>query len=209
MPLIRRALQPRFKIGITFRLTIAEQQAFHALQTVGITRNFDHLKHELIGLDPPVLAGACEIEAAYLLIVKAHGFDFAFDLARRDKGFERLLVESGALLPRGEHARLFLTEPQTGFSNGLSEKKPKAEPVNHWQRAAQAINEAIIEARHNPETARSLFALASYGRHDPESLERLRLTFANEGIPLELLSHYEPRQPFACLRQNDGLSDNS
>ncbi|EPG7266676.1 TniQ family protein, partial [Pseudomonas aeruginosa] len=117
------------------------------------------------------------------------------------------LIESRALLPRGEHAALFLAEPQTGFTNGLPEKKPKPEPVNHWQRAAQAISEAIIEARHNPETARSLFALASYGRHDSESLERLRLTFANEGIPLDFLSHYEPHIPFACLSQNDGLSD--
>ncbi len=117
------------------------------------------------------------------------------------------LVESRALAPRGEHAALFLAEPQTGFTNGLPEKKPESEPVNHWQRAVQAINEAIIEARHNPETARSLFALASYGRRDPESLERLRLTFANEGIPLEFLSHYEPCTPFAGLSQNDGLSD--
>ena len=109
------------------------------------------------------------------------------------------LVESRALAPRGEHAALFLAEPQTGFTNGLPEKKPESEPVNHWQRAVQAINEAIIEARHNPETARSLFALASYGRRDPESLERLRLTFANEGIPLEFLSHYEPCTPFAGL----------
>lgn len=118
------------------------------------------------------------------------------------------LIESRALLPRGEQAALFLTEPQTGFTNGLPEKRPKPEPVNHWQRAAQAIEEAIIEARHNPETARSLFALAPYGRRDPESLERLRLTFANEGIPLEFLSHYDPHTPFVCLRQNDVLSDN-
>jgi hypothetical protein len=32
-------------------------------------------------------------------------------------------------------------------------------------------------------------------------------TFAKEGIPPEFLSHYEPSLPFACLRQNDGLSD--
>ena len=117
------------------------------------------------------------------------------------------LIESRALFPRGEHVPLFLAEPQTGFTNGLPEKKPKPEPVNHWQRAAQAIDEAIIEARHNPETARSLFALASYGRRDPASLEQLRTTFAKEGIPPEFLSHYEPNGPFACLSQNDGLSD--
>ncbi|MXS85459.1 hypothetical protein ABO04_05925 [Nitrosomonas sp. HPC101] len=81
-----------------------------------------------------------------------------------------------------------------------------------WHEAAdaavQAINESIIEARHNPETARSLFELASYGRHDPASLEQLRATFAKEGIPPEFLSHYKPDGSFAYLRKNDGLSDN-
>ena len=36
---------------------------------------------------------------------------------------------------------------------------------------------------------------------------KLRATFAEEGIPPEFLSHYEPDGPFAGLRQNDGLSD--
>ncbi len=52
-----------------------------------------------------------------------------------------------------------------------------------------------------------LFTLASYGRRDPESLERLRATFTKEGIPRSFLSHYEPEWPFAGLRLNDGLSD--
>lgn len=94
--------------------------------------------------------------------------------------------------PPGEQAELFWPEPQTGFTSGLPAKEPKPEPVNHWQRAVQAIDEAIIEARHNPETARSLFALASYGRRDPASLEQLRATFAKEGIPPEFMSHYKP-----------------
>ena len=102
------------------------------------------------------------------------------------------LIESKALPARGEQAVLFQTEPHAGFTNGLSVKVPKPESVNYWQRAAQAIEEAIIEARYNPETARSLFALASCGRRDPESLERLRDTFAKEGIPPEFLSHYQP-----------------
>ena len=75
------------------------------------------------------------------------------------------------------------------------------------QEAAKALNEAVVEARHNPETARSLFAAASYGRRDPASLEQLRAMFAKEGIPMEFLSHYVPFRPFACLRLNDGLSD--
>ncbi|WP_061291527.1 TniQ family protein [Azotobacter vinelandii] len=117
------------------------------------------------------------------------------------------LIESKMLSPRGEQAELFLPEPQTEFTNGLPPDRRKKEPINYWQEAAKAIDEAIVEARHNPETARSLFAVASFGRRDPDSLERLRVTFAKEGIPPEFLSHYEPDGPFACLRQNDGLSD--
>jgi hypothetical protein len=117
------------------------------------------------------------------------------------------LIESKVLSPRGEQAALFLPEPQTGFTNGLPTDKRKQEPVNYWQEAVKALDEAVAEARHHPETARSLFALASFGRRDPESLERLRVTFAKEGIPLEFLSHYVPDGPFACLRLNDRLSD--
>ena len=117
------------------------------------------------------------------------------------------LIESRVLSPRGEQAALFLSEPQTGFTNGLPVVERKQEPINHWQQAVKAIDEAIVEARHNPETARSLFALASIGRRDRDSLERLRVTFAKEGIPPEFLSHYEPNGPFAFLSINDGLSD--
>jgi hypothetical protein len=102
------------------------------------------------------------------------------------------LIKSKVVSPCGEQAALFLPEPQTGFTNGLPAKERKQEPVNYWQEAVKALNEAVAEARHNPETARSLFALASFGLRDPESLERLRVTLAKEGIPPEFLSHYEP-----------------
>ena len=75
------------------------------------------------------------------------------------------------------------------------------------QEAAKALNEAVAEARHNPETARSLFAVASYERRNPASLEQLRVMFAQEGIPMEFLSHYIPDIPFACLRLSNWLSD--
>ena len=77
-----------------------------------------------------------------------------------------------------------------------------------WQEAIKAINKAVADARHNPETARSLFALAANGRrHDPESLERLRTAFSKDGIPLKFLSHYAPDEPFACLTLNNALYD--
>ena len=66
---------------------------------------------------------------------------------------------------------------------------------------------AIVEARHNRETARSLFTLASYGQRDPESLDRLRVAFVQEGIPPEFLSHYVPTVPFAFHSISDWLSD--
>lgn len=100
------------------------------------------------------------------------------------------LLESQAVIPRGEQAVLFLPEPQTGFTNGLPADKRKQEPINDWREAVKAINEAVAEARHNPEIARSLFTLASYGRRDSKSLERLRAEFAKDGIPPEFLSHF-------------------
>jgi hypothetical protein len=116
------------------------------------------------------------------------------------------LIEMRDISPPGEHAKLFWSEPQTGFTSGLSAKTPKPEPVDHWQRAVQAIDEAIIEARHDPETARSLFALASYGRRDPLPWNSCAPPSQRKASP-EFLSHYVPDGPFACLRQNDGLSD--
>jgi hypothetical protein len=99
------------------------------------------------------------------------------------------LIEARAIHADGDTAKLFSPEPQAGFTPGLRASAAKSEPVNYWQRAMQAIEATIAEARHNPEAARSLFRLASYGRHDPESLEQLRASFAKEGIPPEFLSH--------------------
>ncbi len=118
------------------------------------------------------------------------------------------LIESRVISPPGEQAKLFWSEPQTEFTNGLPTRERKQESINVWQEAIKAINKAVADARHNPETARSLFALAANGRrHDPESLERLRTEFSKDGIPLKFLSHYDPYEPFACLTLNNALYD--
>lgn len=117
------------------------------------------------------------------------------------------LLESNVVRSQGEQAALFMPEPQTGFTTGFTAVQKKVEPVDYWKEAIEAINEALVDARHNPETARSLFALASYGQRDPESLARVRAMFAENGIPPEFLSHYVPDGPFTCIRLNDGLSD--
>jgi hypothetical protein len=107
----------------------------------------------------------------------------------------------------GEFAGLFVQEPQTEFTNGLLVRVGSEEPVNYWRKAAEAIEEAVLDSRHNPETARSLFRLASYGRSDPASLEQLRAIFAKEQIPAQFLLHYESAEPFTCLTLKNGLSD--
>ena len=117
------------------------------------------------------------------------------------------LIESQILNAAGEFADLFVQEPQREFTNGLPVHVGSEEPVNYWQKAAEAIEEAVLDARHNPETARSLFRLASYGRNDPASLEQLRAIFAKEQIPAEFLLHYEPAEPFTCHTLSNGLSD--
>src|SRR5690606_37959705 len=117
------------------------------------------------------------------------------------------LLESDVLHSHGDQANLFMPEPQTGFTTGISVVHKNIEPAGHWKEAIEAINEAVVDARHNPETARSLFALASYGQRDPESLARVRAMFAENGIPPEFLSHYVPDGPFTSIRSNDGLSD--
>jgi hypothetical protein len=106
------------------------------------------------------------------------------------------LIESRELAPRGEQAELFLQEPQIEFTTGLPADMQQKKLINHWQKAMQAINEAIVAARRDPDTARSLFALASYGRRDPASLEHLRAMFSEMRIPLDFLSHYDPNEPF-------------
>lgn len=41
--------------------------------------------------------------------------------------------------------------PQSEFTTGLQAGVAKQEPVNYWREASKAIEEAMIEARHNPE----------------------------------------------------------
>ncbi len=98
------------------------------------------------------------------------------------------LIESQFLDAAGEFAGLFVQEPQREFTNGLPVRVGFEEPANYWRKAAEAIEKAVLDARHNPETARSLFGLASYAQNDHDSLEQLRAIFAKVQIPAEFLS---------------------
>lgn len=100
-----------------------------------------------------------------------------------------------------------MSEPQTEFIKGLPTDKRKKGSISYWQEVVKAINEAVAEARHNPETARSLFQLASYGHNDAISLEQFRDEFAKDQIPREFLSHFELGNPFTRLSLTYWLSD--
>ncbi|HPE81906.1 MAG TPA: TniQ family protein [Gammaproteobacteria bacterium] len=100
------------------------------------------------------------------------------------------LIEERVLRPAGEQADLFLPEPIGEFTNGLEPAPQPNKPVNYWQESIKAIHDVIIEARHDPETARALFQLASYGRNDAASLEELREIFVKVEIPREYFSHF-------------------
>lgn len=100
------------------------------------------------------------------------------------------LIETGVIRPDGEQVELLLPEPKTELTNGFQAAPRKNEPVSQWHEAMKALKAAFIEARHNPETARALFQMASYGHRDAASLERLREEFAKDQIPREFLSHY-------------------
>ena len=97
------------------------------------------------------------------------------------------LIESRVLSPSGEQSTLFLPEPMTRLTNDLSVDNRLERPTNHWQETFKVIDQTIAEARYNPDTARSLFALASCGRRDPGQLEKVRITFASLKIPLDIL----------------------
>lgn len=118
------------------------------------------------------------------------------------------MVESGILSFGGAEAYLFQPEPQIEVPNGLqSNDAGLPGNSNRWWEVSKAIDEAIAAAKHDAEAARTLFWLASYGRHDAASLEELRVMFADLHIPPEFLSHYTPGDPFSWLKLNNGLSD--
>ena len=102
--------------------------------------------------------------------------------------------------PPGEQAKLFWSEPQTGFTSGLPTKAPKPEPINHWQRTVRPSMRPSLKRGTTPTDGTLAVRVGFLWSARPASLEQLRATFAKEGIPLEFLSHYEPDGPFACLR---------
>ncbi len=107
------------------------------------------------------------------------------------------LIEAKMVSPLGEQGELFLPEPQAGFTIGQPTLWYKKVQFTSLQKALRACDEAIAEARRNPETARSLFMIAAHGRRDARTLTYLRGLFDEMGVPPEYLSHLFTEEPFA------------
>eukprot|EP01012_Entosiphon_sulcatum_P017285 TRINITY_DN22078_c0_g1_i1.p1 TRINITY_DN22078_c0_g1~~TRINITY_DN22078_c0_g1_i1.p1 ORF type:complete len:372 (+),score=27.12 TRINITY_DN22078_c0_g1_i1:444-1559(+) len=104
----------------------------------------------------------------------------------------------------GEEAKLFWPEPKTAFTNGfeLEQEQQYSGPI------MESVIGAIVDAQHNPDTARLLFSVVAYGyREDPARVREMRTLFDELGIPREFLSHYVPTNPFTLHTLNDGLND--
>ncbi|MBB4099628.1 hypothetical protein GGR46_003200 [Sphingomonas kyeonggiensis] len=111
------------------------------------------------------------------------------------------LLENRVLQPMGAQASLFVPERRTEFTNGLPAAAREAAEIARWDDAITVINDAIADARHNPDTARFLYTLAACGYpRNPESVERLLGYFDELEIPREFLPLNLPLPPFAGLR---------
>lgn len=98
-------------------------------------------------------------------------------------------MESRTLVSRTEGAGLFLPEPDVVIDSGYSRPTPATPAVaDRWRDLAESLEAAVEDARHNPQSARQLFYLATYHcRNNEDKLCEVRETFAALGIPLDNL----------------------
>lgn len=93
------------------------------------------------------------------------------------------LIETGALIVQGAQADLFLSEPLTEVAEGCQPPSPPREAVNPWPATMAALEEAIAEARHNPEMAQTLFNIVLFGRRDAESIRQTQALLTDLRVP--------------------------
>lgn len=118
------------------------------------------------------------------------------------------LIETEAIRPLGAQAELFLPGPGAELTLDRLMRILRRKSGKGWQEAWKVVHDAIADARHNPETARALYALASCGkRHDPVALEGLRALFIEAQVSQEFLP-LEGSEALSALRSTcaQGLS---
>jgi TniQ len=99
------------------------------------------------------------------------------------------LIEDGDISAKGTLGPLFLVEPHQPIPDG-DPPVSTAEPITYWERAMDAFNIAVETARHDPDTARHLFQLASYTCRSPSCFDSIAELLVEVGIPASFLSHY-------------------
>ena len=83
---------------------------------------------------------------------------------------------------RGNGAALLLPETQCKVIDG------QMRPVSPWRRLSDAAEEAVREARRDPQAARGLLHTVLFGRSDPDAILQARNLLLDVGIPAEYLS---------------------
>nr|WP_231573007.1 DegT/DnrJ/EryC1/StrS family aminotransferase [Yersinia similis] len=92
-----------------------------------------------------------------------------------------MLLSEGELQPEGKFAELFQAEPQKDFTNGLTTEE------NFWREVHLATNQSLMQAQQDPEAARSLYRILTYGEVTTMAQEKVRALFVRENIPLEFI----------------------
>lgn len=114
------------------------------------------------------------------------------------------MIESRSLLsPGGESAELFRPEPHRPEPDRVVDNdweiqiRGSDDMATAWRKYAQVIEMAVIEARHNRETARFMFRFLAKGRNDPARLEELRAMLIENQVPPEFLADLVPEKIFS------------
>ncbi len=98
------------------------------------------------------------------------------------------LLQNGTIIGRGKDAGLFTPAPVVKIDDGTDPPQAVAK-VDYWRQAMEALEEAVDDARHNPDAARQLFYLMTYNRTDTDSLHDACNLFDELRIPLSMPSH--------------------
>lgn len=99
------------------------------------------------------------------------------------------LLENKSLTGRGLDAALFLPTPSAPVYDG--DTPDRSSIAYLWARACSAFDEAVAEAKSNPDTAKAVFDMLLYGRKGATAIQGVLSDLQNLGVPLHYLSHKE------------------
>ncbi|MGK3957652.1 TniQ family protein [Arthrobacter sp. R4] len=113
-------------------------------------------------------------------------------------------LQEGTLPGYGTSSDLFLPEPERLVDPETRPQPKTAAKLSGLELVKEALDRALEDARHNPETAQALFSFATHGRTDTATLDTLNQRMVDLGIPAEYLSHKLPGRPSTAHKISDG-----